>query len=85
MKTKLSAFLGAAFLLGVSSGSSQLFENLQSLAGLRYPVGDPALTSTNSSGDEIEGPKDIAVAELRANVTARARAPSSRSARCPRH
>jgi len=64
MKSKLSTLLGAAFLLGVSPGSSQLFENLQSLAGLRYPVGDPALISTNVYGAEIEGPKDIAVADL---------------------
>ena len=44
--------------------SAQLFENLRALGGTRYPVGDPSLMLTNLSGDELTGPKDVAVADL---------------------
>src|SRR5207249_977192 len=64
MKHTILAFLGAAFLLSLTSASAQLFDNLRSLAGTRYPVGDPALSQTNSHGEEVEGPKDIGVADL---------------------
>src|SRR5437016_530769 len=64
MKRKLLALLSAALVFSTTSASAQLFDNLRSLAGLRYPVGDPALASTNSNGAEVEGPKDIAVADL---------------------
>src|SRR5436189_4335432 len=64
MKPHLLAAGIAALLLGISPASAQLFDNLRSLAGTRYSVGDPALSPTNSAGDEVEGPKDIAVADL---------------------
>lgn len=50
--------------LGVLSAEAQLFENLRVLGGLRYPVGDPSVTATNLEGQPVEGPKDIAVADL---------------------
>src|SRR5881392_4199374 len=64
MKHTLLAFLLAAFVCSIHSASAQLFDNLRALAGTRYSVGDPTLTATNNNGEEIEGPKDIAVADL---------------------
>src|SRR4051812_36995789 len=64
MKRTLPLLIGAALFLSLGSAPAQLFDNLRSLAGPRYAVGDPALTSTNDSGSEIEGPKDIAVGDL---------------------
>src|SRR5438094_46225 len=64
MKPHLLAAGVAALLLAISPASAQLFDNLRSLAGTRYLVGDPALSTTNSYGEEVEGPKDVAVADL---------------------
>ncbi len=56
--------LFSAACIGVPSASGQLFDNLRALGGLRYSVGDPSVTSTNLEGEPIDGPKDIAVADL---------------------
>lgn len=64
MKQILPLLIGTAVFLSLGSAPAQLFDNLRSLAGPRYAVGDPALSSTNGSGSEIEGPKDIAVDDL---------------------
>jgi len=53
-----------ALALGVSPARAQLFENLRVLGGDRYTVGDPSVTVTNLDEDVVEGPKDIAVADL---------------------
>ena len=74
MKTTVSARAGhvsrASIFLGVivcallaSPASAQLFDNLRALSS-RLRVGDPAVTVTNVSGQSLEGPKDIAVADL---------------------
>ena len=54
----------ATLSLAVSSANAQLFDNLRVLGGARYSVGDPSVTATNLDGDTVEGPKDIAVADL---------------------
>ena len=62
-----SLLLGAALwasTLGAWSATTQLFDHLRALADTRYPVGDPAVTVTNRAGESLEGPKDIAVADL---------------------
>ena len=51
-------------LFGGWSAEAQLFENLRALGGQRLPVGDPSVTSTNLNGVAVDGPKDIAVADL---------------------
>src|SRR5262245_24672997 len=61
--------LGVIYLLvfigmGTLSARAQLFDNLRVLGGARYPVGDPSVTVTNLDGVEVEGPKDVAVADL---------------------
>src|SRR5207302_6408107 len=43
---------------------AQVLEHLRALAGTRFPVGDPAVTVTNHAGLAIDGPKDIAVADI---------------------
>ena len=53
----------AVFLISLSSGSAQLFENLQALVGERYTVGNRDAIPTNIQS-EVLGPKDIAVADL---------------------
>src|SRR5205809_1799436 len=55
--------LGLAAALNASAAGTLLFDNLRAL-GTRLPVGDPALAPTNSGGQIIDGPKDIAVADL---------------------
>ncbi|PYJ02743.1 MAG: hypothetical protein DME25_15400 [Verrucomicrobia bacterium] len=47
----------------VSAADTFLFDNLRALSS-RLPVGDPSLTPTNSNGQILDGPKDIAVADL---------------------
>jgi hypothetical protein len=49
---------------GMVAAHAQLFENLRALGGARYPVGDPSVTVTNLDGEIVEGPKDVAVADL---------------------
>lgn len=65
------SFVGAALLLllslaidyRASAASTWLFDNLRAF-GTRLDVGDPSLTPTNADGRIIDGPKDIAVADL---------------------
>src|SRR5258706_10760728 len=67
MKRTLSSLLlavAAAILLGPAPAHAQLFDHLRALSAARYPVGDPSVTATNVQGSEVEGPKDIAVADL---------------------
>lgn len=54
----------AAYCLSMVVGQAQLFDNLRVLGGTRYAVGDPAVTTTNRFGEVLEGPKEIAVADL---------------------
>ncbi len=54
--------LTAGFGAGIAR--AQLFDNLRALGGLRYSVGDPNLTLTNEVGAVIDGPKDVAAADL---------------------
>jgi hypothetical protein len=49
---------------GLYPAHAQLFDHLRALADTRYPVGDPAVAVTNIHGQNVEGPKDIAVADL---------------------
>jgi hypothetical protein len=46
-----------------ATAATLLFDNLRAF-GTRLDVGDPALSPTNQSGQIIDGPKDIAVADL---------------------
>ncbi len=57
------AFVSVYFLAGLFA-HAQLFENLKALGGSRYPVGDPSVNVTNIFGESVEGPKDVAVADL---------------------
>ncbi len=54
----------AAYCLTSVVGQAQLFDNLRVLGGSRYAVGDPSVTTTNRFGEVLEGPKEIAVADL---------------------
>ena len=54
----------AAYCLMGVVGQAQLFDNLRVLGGSRYAVGDPSVTTTNRFGEVLEGPKEIAVADL---------------------
>jgi hypothetical protein len=47
----------------VIAADTLLFDNLRAF-GTRLDVGDPALSPTNAGGQIIDGPKDIAVADL---------------------
>src|SRR5438552_3163714 len=58
------ALIAAILGLGLGDVGAQLFDNLRALAGSRYPVGDPLVAITNLHGEPIQGPKDIAVADL---------------------
>ncbi len=62
LRTRLA--IVAVLLLGAVSAQAQILDHLRALSFGRYPVGDPAITLTNGVGGEIEGPKDIAVADL---------------------
>src|SRR5437870_13865398 len=67
MKRVFFRTVGCSLLGGLLSGvplQAQLFENLRALGGSRYSVGDPALVSTNLEGSPVDGPKDVAVADL---------------------
>ena len=61
-------FVLAAVLLASTPGAfpatTQLFDHLRALTVARLPVGDPAVMVTNLYGQSLEGPKDIAVADL---------------------
>ena len=57
------SFVAVCFLAGVVV-HAQLFENLKLLGGSRHPVGDPSVAVTNIYGLDVEGPKDITVADL---------------------
>src|SRR5438477_7897909 len=46
-----------------SAAGTFLFDNLRAFS-TRLPVGDPDLAPTNSGGQILDGPKDIAVADL---------------------
>jgi hypothetical protein len=50
----------------VIAADTLLFDNLRAF-GTRLDVGDPALSPTNAGGRIIDGPKDIAVADLDGN------------------
>ncbi|HMC27556.1 MAG TPA: FG-GAP-like repeat-containing protein, partial [Verrucomicrobiae bacterium] len=52
------------FGLGLLPASAQVLDHLRALAGTRFTVGDPSITVTNHSGLALDGPKDIAVADL---------------------
>src|SRR5437667_2311444 len=54
---------GLAAALNVGAADTLLFDNLRGFS-TRLPVGDPALAPTNSGGQILDGPKDIAVADL---------------------
>ena len=60
----LPCLFSIVLLCGGPPARAQLFENLRALGGQRLPVGDPSVTSTNLNGDTVDGPKDIAVADL---------------------
>lgn len=59
-----SAVLALALLCTARPAAAQLFDNLRALGGTRYAVGDPSLMLTNASGERVQGPKDIAVADF---------------------
>jgi len=59
----IDAFVAVYFLAGLFA-RAQLLDHLEMLGGSRYPVGDPSVTVTNIHGQDVEGPKDIAVADL---------------------
>ena len=72
----------------VPDGKNAIHDRIEHEPGGGKALLDPtdiALLLPDHQSGLCQNVKDIAVAELRANVTARARAPSSRSARCPRH
>jgi len=48
---------------GTSGAATLLFDNLAAFS-TRLPVGDPVLAGTNANGQIVDGPKDIAVADL---------------------
>src|SRR5215207_2991634 len=54
----------ASLWLPLTPAHGQLFDNLRALGGLRLSVGDPQITLTNRLGDILDGPKDIAAADL---------------------
>jgi hypothetical protein len=58
----LLALLAAA-TPGASAAETLLFDNLRAF-GTRLDAGDPSLSATNQGGRIIDGPKDIAVADL---------------------
>src|SRR5947208_2281699 len=57
--------LGFTLLGGdLASAQSPLFDHLRAFAQGRLPVGDPASVVTNNYGGDLDGPKDVAVADL---------------------
>src|SRR6266542_1497398 len=58
------ALIVATLAFGLGDVHAQLFDNHRALAGSRYPVGDPLVAITNLHGEPVQGPKDIAVADL---------------------
>jgi hypothetical protein len=62
-KLLLLAVVLSASTLG-RAATTQLFDHLRALTVARYPVGDPAVSVANIFGSSVEGPKDIAVADL---------------------
>ncbi len=63
MRAALGLFLALAPRQTAGAAATFLFENLSAIS-VRLDAGDPSLSPTGSNGQIIDGPKDIAVADL---------------------